>query len=224
MIGTSLGTSIQLYTNVAALTGAGGASIAAWADLAGARPRDSVLRWTNGGAADVLVGNATTPAQLYVDGVLAAVLFEGHQVTVTAGQSIWCPLPANMPALGNTWGVLAPMTSGAAVVMSLLARRIDTTAPTASEIAAAVLAEVIADHAGVAGSLAQTLMLVKGLSNGNVLHDSFVYDVSGKLTSSRIRVFPTAADVAAGTNLFATFTVTAVNGTNGPTNFRVTQS
>lgn len=300
MIGTRLGligTLVTLYADVDELDGSGGASIAAWADGDGYRPRDAMLRWTNGGAQAVTIGSESTPAQLLVDGELAAVLFGGHQVTVSAGQTVWCPVPPNVPALGNVWSLLAPMTSGAAIEMTVAARKIDTSEPTAAEVATAVaapsaatiaaavaapsaatiaaavaapsaatiaaavaapsaatiaaavaapsagtiaaavaaptaaaiadavLAEAVADHAGTAGSLAQTLLLIKGLVNGNVVHDQHVYNgTTGLLETVRIRVFPTGADAIAGTNAVATFNVVAVNGANGPTSYRVAQA
>lgn len=94
---------------------------------------------------------------------------------------------------------------------------------TPAQIADAVLEELLTDHSSVVGSLAEAVMLIKGLVNGNIVRDQFVYDSGGMLTSCRMRVFPTGADAVAGTNVIATFTVTATNGINGPTNFRSTQ-
>jgi hypothetical protein len=96
--------------------------------------------------------------------------------------------------------------------------------PTPADIADAVLEEVVADHSAVSGSLAQVLLIVKGLSNGNTILDQTVYDGSGLLTAARLRVFATGAAVTAGTTPLATFTIAAVNGVSGPSTYKVTQA
>lgn len=225
MVGSSLSNSpITLHSAVATLDGTGGASIVAWQDGDGYRPSDAFLRFTNNGTQAVQIANVSTPAQLYVDGLLAARLFEGHQVTIDAGSSVWCAVPRHVTVLGNVWSVLAPMSSGAVISVTVTARHVVTSAPTASAVASAVLREVVSTHSSVAGSLAEALIVLKGLSNGNTVHDQHTYDGDNRLTSCRIRVYPTGADAVALTNVVATFTVTVTNGASGPTSYRVAQS
>ncbi len=146
MIGLRLadvGASIALYTNVATLTGAGGASVAAWA-VDNHYPARAALLWTNTGAAAVTIGSTEVPAQLRVGGnVVGVALFGGRQIVIDPGDSVWCLLPEGVAALGAAWSLVAPMTSGATVSVSVVARYLATTAPTATEAAAAVWAYVV---------------------------------------------------------------------------------
>lgn len=87
-----------------------------------------------------------------------------------------------------------------------------------TDVGAAVLGAVITLPV-VLGSLAEAVLVIRGLVNGNVRQDQQAYDGAGLLTSARIRVFPTAADATAQTNVLATFLVSAVNSLTGPTSY-----
>lgn len=198
MIGLRLadvGASIALYTNVATLTGAGGASVAAWAS-GGFYPPRAALLWTNTGAAAVTIGSAEVPAQLLVAGnVVGVALFGGRQVEISAGDSVWCPLPEGVAALGAAWSVSAPMTSGATVSVSIVARYLATSAATASETADAVCDEALAGHttAGTVGAaLGATLPAY-------FLDDTVERNSAGLPTSARRRFYASAAHLAAAT-------------------------
>jgi hypothetical protein len=177
MIGTRLGniaTQVTLYTSVATLDGTGGASVAAWVDASGYYPAEAVLLFTNTGAAPVTIGNASEPAQLFVGGTLLDVLFGGREVEIDAGDSVWCLLPRNAAALGQAWAISAPMTSGATVSVSVVARKLDTSAPTAAEVQAAA-------------------------THRYYLDDNITRNGSGLPTSARRRFFASEADRDAAT-------------------------
>ena len=70
----------------------------------------------------------------------------------------------------------------------------------AADIADAVLTEVVSDHSSVAGSLAEAVAIAKGLAQDQYMLDNTTYDANGFLTAGRIRVFPTAAALAAATD------------------------
>lgn len=97
---------------------------------------------------------------------------------------------------------------------------------TASEIADTVLQEVIADHAGVSGSLAEAVTIIKGLVQSNFVLDSTNY-TGDFLTSARIRIFSTGAEVAAATDgasgqgEIATFIVSAETEGAGSTDTKI---
>ena len=60
----------------------------------------------------------------------------------------------------------------------------------------------------VPGSMALRDAETHGLVNGNSVLDNTVYNSRGVMTSGRIRVYPTAADADANTNMITEFTVT----------------
>ena len=87
------------------------------------------------------------------------------------------------------------------------------TSPTA--IADAVLEELVSDHQSVSGSLAEAIMLIKGLAQDNYVLDSTSFNANGLMTAATIRIFSNATQVAnatdggTGQGELATFTVTA---------------
>lgn len=171
-------------------------------------------------------GGGATPSQI-ADAVWDEARAD-HVAAGSFGQGVASVQGAVTGSVGSVGagGITAASLAADAITAAKVAADVGT------EIAAAVGANLSAAHGagsweGGGGDLTlleQEVALIKGLVNGNVVRDQFVYDAGGLLTSCRTRVFPTAADAIAGTNVLATFTVTATNGINGPTNFRSTQS
>ncbi len=94
-------------------------------------------------------------------------------------------------------------------------------------IPAAILDALLEDHL-VADSVGESLTLMRGLLQQNFVLDQPVYNAAGLLTSSRIRIFPTAADATAGTNAIATYVTTSVAqaapNTGRPASYKVTRT
>lgn len=71
---------------------------------------------------------------------------------------------------------------------------------TAEGIADVVLREILTDHSSVAGSLAEAMVIVKGLVHEFYMLDSTIYDSTGLMTAARIRIFPDAATLGLATD------------------------
>lgn len=69
----------------------------------------------------------------------------------------------------------------------------------AGGIADAVWEELIADHQSVAGSFAESMMIMRGLAQNNFVLDNTTFDGAGLMTAGRIRVFSSAAAATAAT-------------------------
>lgn len=74
-----------------------------------------------------------------------------------------------------------------------------------------ILESLLADHL-TADTVGEAFSIMRGLLQQNFVLDQPVFNSDGLLTSSRVRIFPTAADATAGTNAIATYAQTAVAG------------
>jgi len=89
-------------------------------------------------------------------------------------------------------------------------------APSADQIADAVLEELISEHWTNADSLAGALRLVRGLAKRNFVLDNTTFNSKGLLTVGRLRLFDTkaaagaATDGGSGEGEFAALTISGV--------------
>lgn len=186
---------ITLYTSASSLPGTGGVSVAAWEDddNAGFYPRAVQLLFTNVGAAAVTVGDEDDgAATLICTGITAGPLFRERQVTIGAGESVWCDAPLDAAALGTTWAIRAPLSSASAIALSVVARPIDILEDSPS--AAVVAAAVWADATGVA-----VAARVASILPAYFLDDTVERNSAGLPTSARRRFYASAAHLAAAT-------------------------
>ncbi len=92
---------------------------------------------------------------------------------------------------------------------------------TTDDIITGVLEAIITDHSSVVGSLAEAVMIIRGMSLSNYVLDNATYDSQGLLTSSRVRIFPnaslagTASLGGSGEGELATFNMTTTTSSPG---------
>ena len=137
-------------------------------------------------------------------------LLSTHTLVGTTGESQGLVIPSTSSIASAVWeeDLSTHVTSGTAGA-ALGVDRV-----TSDNIADAVLGELIADHSGTPGSLAESITIIKGLVQSNFVLDSTTY-VNNFLTSARMRIFSNGADVTAATDggtgqgALATFEVSA---------------
>lgn len=204
MLGIKLGNvglNVALYTNTATMDGTGGGSIAAWDDADGYFPAKALLAFTNNGVAAVDIGDGIDPVEFYAGGSLAGLLFDGRQITIDPGDTVWWPVPEGAALVGTTWAINAALASASTVDITVIARPVEEAIVAAGRalVADAVWDEALAGHF-TAGSAGLALFLAKGLSQCQFVLDNTTYDASGLMTAGRIRIFPDAATATAATD------------------------
>lgn len=90
-----------------------------------------------------------------------------------------------------------------------------------TQIADAVWDELVSGHT-TTGSFAELIKKIAGLCKENYRIISPSYDTSDNMTSATIKIYPSASDVDADTNVIATYNVTATyDGQNRMTGYKV---
>lgn len=204
MLGIKLGNvglNVALYTNTAVMDGTGGGSVAAWDDADGYFPVKAMIAFTNNGNDPVDVGDGINPVEFYAGGILMGELFNGRQITLDPGDTVWWQVPFGAALVGTTWSINAALASTDTVAITVVVRPVDEAIVSAGRalIADAVWDEALAGHF-TAGSAGLALFLSKGLSQCQFVLDNTSYDASGLMTAGRIRIFPDAATATAATD------------------------
>lgn len=137
----------------------------------------------------VILESTITAGQIHVHGVTelwdfstGTTTIHDHTVVTEISEAIWDKQISEHQIAGSTGEALSNAASDSAAT-----------------IADAVLKEIVSDHQSVSGSLAESLMIIKGLVQSNFVLDSTNY-TGGFLTSARIRIFASGAAVTSATD------------------------
>lgn len=117
-----LETVVSLYENTSVLDGSGGGDISVWEDEDGFRPNKAVFLITNTGDSVLKIGSHENgPLVVLVDGIVAGFLFEGREVILQPGDSVYAHAPENISLFGNVWSLSGDLVSDSVPSVSVSA-------------------------------------------------------------------------------------------------------
>ncbi len=206
-----------------ALTDAGtGGSAPSAADIADAVWDEALAGHAGVGAAGTALTSAGSGGAAPSAATIADAVWDearsGHVTSGTFGEGVASVQGAVTSVTGLTTGTIAT-----AVDVTLTASHGSGTwgGAAVEDVVEALLEAVVTDYSSVAGSVAEAIMLTKGLSLCNYVLDNCTYDSQGLLLSSRVRIFEDASGTSSasmggsGEGELATFTLSVVTSSPG---------